>query len=118
MDEINDLCDEIDDYQRLKSIPGFGPYIAALVLSVIGDPMRFKDRKQVLKLSGLDLNANRSGKTSNEQIPVISKNGNSDLRYALFQAAVIASRFSGIFETKYSTLVAKRVSEQSLQQNY
>jgi len=39
----------------------------------------------------LDLGANRSGKTAEAATPVISKKGKADLRYALYQAAFIAS---------------------------
>jgi transposase len=46
---------------------------------------------QVLKMAGLDLVADRSGKRSGTVVPIISKNGKADLRYALYQAAVIAS---------------------------
>ena len=42
-------------------------------------------------MAGLDLCASRSGKTSDTAIPVISKKGRSDLRYALYQAALVAS---------------------------
>ena len=44
----------------------------------------FQNRKQVLKLAGLDLSADRSGKTSDTATPVISKKGKADLRYALY----------------------------------
>ena len=75
----------------LLSIPGFGPDVSSKVLGAIGDPFRFQNGKQVLKMAGLDLNAERSGKTSEGAIPVISKKGKADLRYALYQAAFIAS---------------------------
>jgi len=42
-------------------------------------------------MAGLDLVADRSGKHSDGGVPVISKNGKVDLRYALYQAAMIAS---------------------------
>ncbi len=46
----------------------------------------------------------RSGKTSDRAAPVISKKGKADLRYALFQAALIASirnsRFMVYFTNK------------------
>jgi transposase len=42
-------------------------------------------------MAGLDLSAERSGKSSESAIPVISKRGKADLRYALYQAALIAS---------------------------
>jgi len=54
----------------------------------------------------LPLNAKRSGKRSQKAVPVISKRGNSDLRYALYQAAQIATyhndRFRALF-TRYLT---------------
>ena len=42
-------------------------------------------------MGGLDLSADRSGKNSDRAIPEISKRGKADLRYALYQAALIAS---------------------------
>src|SRR4030042_3231083 len=42
-------------------------------------------------MSGLDLSADRSGKDSDKAIPEISKRGKGDLRYALYQAALVAS---------------------------
>ena len=36
-------------------------------------------------MAGLDLGADRSGKTSDTATPVISKKGKTDLRYALYQ---------------------------------
>ena len=44
-----------------------------------------------MKLAGLDLSADRSGKNSDKATPEISKRGKADLRYALYQAALIAS---------------------------
>ena len=57
----------------------------------IGNPFRFRTHKEVLKLAGLDLSAERSGKNADRVVPVISKKGKGDLRYALYQAALIAS---------------------------
>jgi transposase len=73
------------------TIPGFGPDVSAKVLGAIGDPDRFHNGRQVLKLAGFDLSADRSGKDSGKAIPEISKRGKADLRYALYQAALIAS---------------------------
>ena len=75
----------------MRSIPGFGPDVSSKVLGALGDPLRFNSGRQVLKLAGLDLSADRSGKSSPKATPRISKKGKSDLRYALFQAAFIAS---------------------------
>ena len=81
----------LSSYEYLLTIPGFGPDISAKVVAAIGNPDRFESYRQVLKLAGLDLSAARSGKTSDAARPVLSKRGKSYLRYALYQAALVAS---------------------------
>jgi transposase len=90
-DKIEELCEQFPEYHYILTIPGFGPDVSAKVLGAIGDPYRFLNGKQVLKMGGLDLSADRSGKDSDRAIPEISKRGKGDLRYALYQAALIAS---------------------------
>ena len=90
-DKIEELCKEFPEYHYILTIPGFGPDVSAKVLAAIGEPDRFQSGKQVLKMGGLDLSADRSGKDSDKAIPEISKRGKADLRYALYQAALIAS---------------------------
>jgi len=89
--KIEELCKAFPEYQYLLTIPGFGPDVSSKVLGAIGDPDRFQNGKQVLKMGGLDLSADRSGKDSGRAIPEISKRGKADLRYALYQAALVAS---------------------------
>jgi len=88
---IEALSMQFPEYPCLLSIPGFGPDISSTIIGAIGNPFRFTNVKQVLKLAGLDLCAARSGKMSNSVTPVISKQGKSNLRYALYQAAFTAS---------------------------
>jgi transposase len=90
-EKIREVCLQFPEYEFLLSIPGFGPDVSSKVLGAIGDPFRFQNGRQVLKMAGLDLSAERSGKSSASAIPVISKKGKADLRYALYQAALIAS---------------------------
>jgi transposase len=90
-ERIEDLCEEFPEYEYLLTIPGFGPDVSAKVLGAVGEPDRFLNGKQVLKLAGFDLNADRSGNSSDRAIPEISKRGKADLRYALYQAALVAS---------------------------
>ena len=90
-EKIQEICSQFPEYACLLSIPGFGPDVSSKVLGAIGDPFRFQNGKQVLKMAGLDLSAQRSGKSSQGAVPVISKKGKADLRYALYQAALIAS---------------------------
>jgi transposase len=90
-EKIQEICGQFPEYEYLLTIPGFGPDVSSKVLGALGDPFRFRSGKQVLKLAGLDLSAERSGKTSGSAVAVISKRGKGDLRYALYQAAFIAS---------------------------
>jgi transposase len=81
----------LPEFTHLLSIPGFGPDVSAKVIAAIGNPFRFDNRRQVLKLAGFDLSADRSGNRADSAVPVISKRGKAPLRYALYQAAFIAS---------------------------
>lgn len=109
-----EICKEFAEYKLLLSIPGFGPYISAMVLAAIGNPQRFENASQVLRLAGLDLCANRSGKKSKTAVPVLSKKGKADLRYALYQAALIASVANTRFMFYYQKLLKGREREKGI----
>lgn len=111
---MEDLCLEFPEYTYLLTIPGFGNYISAVVLSAIGNPFRFKNRDQVLKLSGYDLSANRSGKRSDKAVPVISKKGSGELRYALYQAAHIAASRTDLFRRYFAGMLCGRERERGI----
>lgn len=113
-DLTEDVCLEFKEYAYLLTIPGFGPYVSAKVLASIADPFRFDSRKQLLRMSGLDLCANRSGKTSDKAVPVISKNGNSELRWALYQAAQIASSRTDSFRSYFTRMLQGRERERGI----
>lgn len=112
--KIEDLCMQFPEYPCLLSIPGFGPDVSSKVLGAIGNPFRFTSGKQVLKMAGFDLCANRSGKKSNSVTPVISKQGKADLRYALYQAALVASSNDKNFITYYTNKLRGRQREKGI----
>jgi transposase len=113
-DKIQELCKEFSEYPYVLTIPGFGPDLSARVLGAIGDASRFQNGKQVLKLAGLDLSADRSGKNSDKAIPEISKRGKADLRYALYQAALIASTRNQEFMRYYTSKLRGREREKGI----
>jgi transposase len=116
MDEkIQEISYRFPEYEFLLSIPGFGPDVSAKVLGAIGDPLRFQNGKQVLKMAGYDLSADRSGKTSESAIAVISKKGKADLRYALYQAALIASIRNPRFLAYFTKKLQGRAQEPGIQ---
>jgi transposase len=114
-DLMEDFCMEFSEYSRLLTIPGFGPYVAARVLASISDPWRFDSGNQLLKTAGYDLGAERSGKKSDKAVPVISKRGNSELRYALYQAAHVASTRNPHFIRYFTRMLQGRQREPGIQ---
>ncbi len=111
---IEDISLGFREYQYLLSIPGFGPYVSAVVLAAIGTAQRFDNTHQVLKFAGFDLSANRSGKKSQSAVPVISKKGNAAVRYAVYQAALIASSLNTQFKDYYHKLLKGREREKGI----
>jgi len=112
--KIKDVCVRFPEYDYLLTIPGIGPDVSSKVLAAIGNPFRFNSGKQVLKMSGYDLSAKRSGKTSESAVPVISKKGKASLRYALYQAAFIASVRNKYFIAYYTNKLRGREREKGI----
>jgi transposase len=110
---IEKLCQRFPEYPFLLSIPGFGPDVSAKVLGALGNPHRFDNERQVLKLAGLDLCADTSGKRD-APTPVISKRGKADLRYGLYQAAVIASARNRHFMAYFTRKLTGREKEKGI----
>jgi transposase len=111
--KIAEVCGRFPEYPCLLSIPGFGPDISAKVLGAIGNPHRFENHRQVLKMAGLDLSADRSGKRT-DVTPVISKKGKAGLRYGLCQAALVASTRSTQFMTYFTDKLKGREREKGI----
>ena len=114
--EIAGICKRFPEYACLLSIPGFGPDISAKVMGAVGDPRRFDNGRQVLKMAGLDLSADTSGKRS-DVAPVISKKGKADLRYGLYQAALIASTRNHRFMIWFTDKLEGRKKEKGILTN-
>jgi len=112
--KIREVCLHFPEYSYLQTIPGFGPDVSSKVLGAIGNPFRFDTEKQILKMAGWDLSAKRSGKKSETVTPVISKKGKADLRYALYQAAFVASSKNRYFVTYYTNKLRGREREKGI----
>ncbi|MBP7527546.1 MAG: IS110 family transposase [Syntrophorhabdaceae bacterium] len=112
-ESIASVCSSFPEYPCLMSIPGFDPDVSAKVLGALGDPRRFENHRQVLKLAGLDLSGDRSGKRSDVPV-VISKRGKADLRYAIYQAAMVASSKNPVFMKYFTDRMAGRQRERGI----
>jgi transposase len=111
--KIVEVSERFEEYRFLLTIPGFGPDISAKVLGAIGNPFRFENHRQVLKTAGLDLSADRSGKRTGAT-PVISKRGKADLRYGLYQAALVATNKNPCFMRYFSRKLEGRQKEEGI----
>ncbi len=110
---IERVCKGFPEYGCLLSIPGFGPDVSAKVLGALGDPHRFENGRQVLKMAGLDLSGDKSGKREDTPM-VISKKGKADLRYALYQAALVASTGNHRFMQYFTQKLTGREREKGI----
>lgn len=112
--KIAEICLDLPEYDYILSIPGFGPDISSKVVGAIGYPFRFDNGRQVLKMAGMDLSANRSGKNSDNVSSKLSKSGKADLRYALYQAALIASCKNIHFVRYYTEKIRGREKDKGI----
>ncbi len=111
---LDQVAQRVPGYASVRSIPGMGPVLTAMLLAAIGDPCRFEHPRQVLRLAGLDLCARRSGNTSDRAVPRISKQGKAPLRFALVHAAMIGARSDPAIRGYFSRLLAGREQERGI----
>jgi transposase len=111
-EQIEQACQKFKEYSCLLSIPGFGPTLSAMVLGAIGNPWRFQNGAQVLKMVGLDLSGSQSGKSQGSV--VVSKKGKSEIRYALYQAAMVASTRDKQFVSYFTDQLRGREKEKGI----
>lgn len=83
-----------------ESIVGIGAELSPVIVSEIGDPLRFKGGKQLVAYAGLDPKVKQSGK-SLARNTAITKRGSPYLRRALFIAASVAQRYDPDLKAYY-----------------
>ena len=87
---LTPLAERLPAYALLRTIPGVGPTVAAILLAEIGDIAWFTQFSQLRKLAGLDSIRVQTGTFAGQWR--ISKAGRGLLRWALYQAAVGLAR--------------------------
>lgn len=80
---------------KLLEIKGVGMVSAAVIVSEIGNVRRFRDPRQILKMAGLSLKENSSGKHKGKT--TISKRGRKRLREGLFRVMIPILATNGEF---------------------
>jgi len=102
---LTPVAERLPAYTLLRTIPGVGPTVAAILLAEIGDVAWFTKFSQLRKLAGLDIIRVQTGKFAGQWR--ISKCGRSLLRWALYHAAVGLARTAG-GRARLAALKAKR----------
>ena len=99
------LAERLPAYALLRTIPGIGPTVGAILLAEIGDIAWFTQFSQLRKLAGLDIIRVQTGQFAGQWR--ISKCGRGLLRWALYQAAVGMAR-TAAGRARLAALKAKR----------
>jgi transposase len=84
-DELVALLKHNKDYQRLQTIPGIGPMIAATLIASVGDARYFKNGRQLAAWMGVTPKQHASGEKS--QMKGITKRGDRSLRKLMIHGA-------------------------------
>jgi transposase len=92
--------------QWVKSVPGLGDFLAALVVAEVDDIRRFPTVKHFLSYTGLVPGRDRSGQIERPQ--PIHRQGDKYLRWAFVEAAVPATRADAALRALYERLRIRR----------
>jgi transposase len=113
--ELNDIDEQIDDSIRnspawrekedlLSSVPGIGPITARTLIASMPELGRL-DRREVASLAGLAPWTRQSGQWKGKSF---IGGGRSDVRTALFMAALSAARYNPVLNVFHQRLLAAR----------
>jgi len=94
------------DVANICTIPGVGILTVAIVLGETNGFELIQNSKQLSSYAGLDVKEKQSG-TSVKGKPRISKQGNKNLRKAMYLPALSAVKWNEIYKEDYARLVSK-----------
>lgn len=86
MKKVEKQLQQVPNVEKLLDIKGIGVVAIAGYIAAVGNIERFEAPGQIIKLLGLNLKENSSGKHKGKT--TITRRGRSDGRYAIFQAVL------------------------------
>jgi transposase len=87
---------------------GIGPVVAGVIVAELGDVRRLQRSRQAVRMAGLDIGVERSDRRS--KLGKLTKQGAPQLRWALYEAAQMASRERSPDHADYLALRARGLS--------
>jgi transposase len=100
---LTDIFLALPESRYLLSMPGLGLITAATILAEIGDPARFRNGRQLIKLAGTQPVPDSSGRRSRSRTPMSHK-GRPRLRTALYFAVLRLIQSDDAFARQYQYL--------------
>lgn len=98
---------ESDAVKRLMTVPGVSMMTATTFMAAVGDIRRFRDPRQLVSYLGLDPTVRQSGSGAARH-GRISKQGASQVRHMLAEAAFVAVSTAGPMRSFYERVRARR----------
>lgn len=96
---VSEICSQLDETKKIIKIKGIGIVTASGIVAELGDIKQYKNSKQIIKMAGLSLIENSSGKMKGKTS--ISRRGRKDLRRILYQVILGMIRTNSAFKEMY-----------------
>ncbi|WP_281975600.1 IS110 family transposase [Halobacillus litoralis] len=102
---LAELASQLEEYDHLISISGIGKNTVIDLLAETGSLKQYKHPRQLIKLAGLTLRENSSGKHEGEK--AISKRGRKRLRSLLYRAILPLIQNNSAFQELYQYYITR-----------
>jgi transposase len=104
LDELDEaiikMCEGLSETKLISEIKGIGITTASTIVAELGDIRKYTDSSQMIKMAGLSLIEQSSGKHKGKT--TISKRGRADLRSTLYMTMLPMLRFNEEFKQLYN----------------
>ena len=106
--ELRALARRQPGCRALMELFGVGELTAPTILTELGDVTRLRRSRQAVRMAGIDIGVHRSDRKS--RLGKLTRQGSSDLRWALYEAAQSACRERSPDHAEYLALKARGLS--------
>lgn len=106
--QLTELAKQMTDYDYIASVPGIGDITIVELLSEVGSLTQYQHPRQLIKLAGLTLRENSSGKQKGQKR--ISKRGRRKLRALLFRVMMPLIKHNRAFKQLHEYYTTRTVN--------
>jgi transposase len=106
---VTNICSDLAETEKITQIKGIGIVTASGIVAELGDIRNYETPKQMIKMAGLSLTENSSGKVKGTTS--ISRRGRKDLRRLLYQVILGMIRTNTAFKEMYIYYTTRRKNQ-------